>query len=292
MTDSRETGKVRKRTFRRLSAIAVLAGCVAALLIWFCFWILQRGPGSPGSRQRYGAPVAGVPSESAEPDSPAKRHYLETFRVPPDYQAAALQAMIQEVGRFVDDLGLPEKNRPTTNNLVEAFVVPPRVNKDRGTFAVIRVGDYTFSAALGNKLCFIHRFHLEPDGLSRDLDDMRARATLPKDRVDTERAHQLALKWLRAAHMDAGALERTCSLKVRYWDMGDTFVPLYWIIWSRGGTEAAQVKLFEPDSRLLAMDVYEERYNLRRRLTADTQEAGARPNSSESPSKATKGSMR
>jgi hypothetical protein len=205
-------------------------------------------------------------------ESPAKKRFLETVTAPPHYKAAALKMMLIEVNQFVEDLGLPEKNRPNTNNLAEAFVPSPALNRLGIGFAMIRVGDYSFSAARSNKLCFINRFYAQSDGYKRDLDDMRARATLPKERVNTERAHELALNWLKAAHMNTVALERDCTLEIRYWDMGNQFVPLYWVKWMKGQVCAASVELFEPDTQMRAINVTDDNYNLRSPLEVEDRE--------------------
>lgn len=249
--------------FMRTTAARSLFLAGALLLCAIALWPLLAGHHNPVGLALPRGELEKAEKSDSELNEAFRKGFMEAMTAPPEYKAEALEIMMREVDQFVDDLGLPAKNRPTRTNLLEVFVTPPR-GRDAGIgFCTIRVGDYVFSAARSNKLSFIDPSYIPPDSYNRALERMKRGVTLSKALVNTNRAHALALKWLKAAHMDADALDRECKLEVTYWDLDDAFVPLYWVKWMKGERCAASVELFEPEERLMAMNIEDPRYNLR-----------------------------
>ena len=115
------------------------------------------------------------------------------------------------------------------------------------------------------------------DPFTVELDDMRAQGTYATSEVQTNAALSLAKAWLRAAHMDVDALDRDCKVDIKYWTLGDRYVPLYWVRWFSGSEQVASVELYEPTKQLRTLAVDEAKYNLRSPLTVDASGAGGSP---------------
>jgi hypothetical protein len=129
------------------------------------------------------------------------------------------------------------------------------------------------------------REHSESAPLGRRyLDSLKERYVLPWSELNTNAARRLAAEWLAAAQVDLKALERDSTLEVRALSQGQTFVPVYTVLWKQPNAQlnqsshgdeletTAAVQLVLPERRLLLMHVSDPRYILREPLRVPNRE--------------------
>ncbi len=196
-----------------------------------------------------------------------------------DYNAKALGLAIEEANYVAAALRLPENLPIKEKDLVQKFIVPPRVRRVLG-LASIATTNYIYSFAAGSKFSFLTGQHL-----AKQYDRVTAKYRWPLSMLDTNAAHALATQWLSAVAMDVAGLERDCRLTVEPIPAGgDRFVPIYWVTWSKrhkppewkasmaGGSSewewksVATVTLILPTKTIMQLRVNQPEYIMRRLL--------------------------
>ena len=204
---------------------------------------------------------SGVKSESQE----RFQQMMFTTRV---YRREALRLVLQEANSVAEALALPETLPISESNLVTSYISPPRLTQGMKALGNITTSNYTYYVSVDNKFSFLEQRFADP--MNRDFAKLRGKYLWRMDRMDTNAAYRLATQWLAAASMDVKALNRDCRLSVRAYipegPKGIHFVPLYWVVWGRGGETIASVELLAPTSTLRQMRVEKSEDILRRPL--------------------------
>ncbi len=186
-----------------------------------------------------------------------------------DYGAAVSRLVLAEASEAAQELGLEGGRAIESNDVRELFVVPGPIAARTGMLASLKTPDYVYSIAIENKLSFISRWYPEQDGYQKDLARMRRQGVYATADARPAEAVTLARRWLTAAKMDTKRLDKECKVEVKYWQLGNAFVPLYWVRWYRDGALVAYVELFEPGAELRAIRVEDPRYNLRQAIRVE-----------------------
>jgi hypothetical protein len=200
---------------------------------------------------------------------------------PEAYKKAAIKVLVEEANRAAHELGLPEKLPIKAEDLVGNHIDSPFWSEHVGAFGSIATSNYYYFASRDNKLSFIVR-NLGGDDVGEPafMESLKKRYLRPKSEMNTNAACAMALQWLAAAGMDTKALERDSKVRVLTWEIGDNFVPVYYVSWRQpyamrvkvevpdddGMEPVASVQLVEPERRLLQMHVEKKQYIKRKPL--------------------------
>ena len=203
------------------------------------------------------------------------------------YDRAALRLLLDEVNKAARELQLPEKLPITPESLVEVHIQPPFWSERAGTFGSVSTSNYHYYASQGNKLSYIVRnLGASDERLPEYMASLNRRYAAPKNEINTNAAYVLATQWLAAASVDALRLERESKIRIRTWELGDKFVPVYSICWAQpheaiqstgisdddGYEPVASIEFLEPERRLLQMHVSKASYIKRPSLVVPERE--------------------
>ena len=213
----------------------------------------------------------------------ASLRYTATQFTPEAYRKEASRALVADINSLIRQLDLPEKVPMEINDFREIFIQPPYRCDSQGGFGSAISSNYTYSTPAGNVLCAVD---WNDASSAAFLESVRRTYARPKNQRNNAAAYSLARNWLAAAGVDLAALERECSVDFRVQEMGDKFVPIYWVIWRQpaaciecpadfyeGGFQAAAyVRVLEPERKLLQLGVENPRYMLRQPLAVDNRD--------------------
>jgi hypothetical protein len=192
-----------------------------------------------------------------------------------DYMRAALTVMLEEVNRAVVDLSLPEQRLLKPEHLKEINMQSPLIAEATGNFGCIQSRLFSYCASVNNRLCYITKIFPNELARQQELSRLKAQYCRAKSLTKTNSAYTLATEWLKLAHVDVEALQIDCEVDIQSWDLGATFVPLYWVRWfprldrekNREVGPVAFVELLEPEKELRSLRVTSAKYNKRTRLS-------------------------
>jgi hypothetical protein len=178
------------------------------------------------------------------------------------YRREILRRMIEQANQVARDMNLAEQLPITESNLTEAFVNPPIYFIDRGTAGNIGTSNYLYFVRRGRKMSEISHTHLD----SLFVQDEK-NYSWPISRLDTNAAFQVATQIMASAGADIVALNRDCKVEIRAsmteGPHGKHFVPYYWVVWRKSGSNAAFLEFLEPSRSLRDLTLDDETYNLR-----------------------------
>jgi hypothetical protein len=192
------------------------------------------------------------------------------------YQRAAFKMVLQEANQVARELKLPEKLPITETNLAGAFVGPFGFNYLHQSVGNVTTEKYCYYVSKGNKFCYLEGTHQ-----TEDAKKYQDSYTWPINRMNTNQAYRLAIKYLAAVSMDVKAMNRDClvaiSLDNAYVNPPPgEFVPIYWVSWTRKGSsdgmdwtpsnDVASVEVFTPTKILMTLRVEDPQYILRKPL--------------------------
>ncbi len=191
-----------------------------------------------------------------------------------EYQQAAFRALLQAANRIALDEGLRENLPIKEADVVEKHISTPFWSDKAGFFGSLSTTNYHYFASCENRLSSVVRNFGQGDVLEPDImAEWRQKFSRPKTSIDTNSACSLARKMLLAARVDVDALDRDSTIQVEVPEVGDGFIPIYYVRWlqpytSLGGPAgtsedfraAASVQLLEPERRLLQMTIEKGKY--------------------------------
>jgi len=191
------------------------------------------------------------------------------------YKEAALDLLLMEVNKLGPALGLPDRFPLRASDLTEVSMGSPFISERLGRFGSVATEDFTYSAAMGNKLSVIGKnFRSQDEG--RYLASLKTKYALPKIQINTNAAYMLATQWLSAISVDVKALERDFKIRIKPWDLGNQFVPLYEVAWIKDNNPAegaaALVEVLEPERVMKSLAVYKAEYIKREPLSVANRE--------------------
>jgi len=182
------------------------------------------------------------------------------------YRNEAFRLVLQEANRVATELRLPEKLPITETDLASRFISPFGYARAKQAIGNITTRNYTYYISQGNKFSYLEGAHQD-----EDCRRYQRRYTWPVSLMDTNEAYQLATRWLAAAGMDVGALNRDYAVAAGP-DSGyiqaprGKFVPVYYVSWGRGKNrpgDVASVRVFTPTKTLMQLRVEDPKYILR-----------------------------
>jgi hypothetical protein len=231
--------------------------------------ICANGQGQIGS----GDPVSG----------PGKGSLAQTGQTMPaslePYRTAVLNLLLQEANTVARQLQLPEKLPIDRSDLMEMYIAPARLARGMRAPGNVSTRDYTYCASVDNKFSFLEKRFEDP--VRKDYESLKAKYLWPVSQLDTNGAYKLATQWLRDVSMDVEGLGRDCQVEISPWlpdgSGGARFVPLYWVVWRKGGKAMASVELFEPAKSLRQLRVERPEYILRKPLAVTNLYLGVWP---------------
>ena len=208
-------------------------------------------------------------SNTAHGFGPNAKALLQLTSVPAAYHGEALRLILGEANTVARQLHLAERLPIEETNLVSSYITPPRLVGRLGAIGNVTTANYTYYCSVGMRFSYVTR-----TGLDRQYARLREQALAPISQMDTNSAYELASRWLSDCSMDVPALNRDCSVNVLAFtpqgDKGRSFVPVYWVYWTKGAAErgsVASVELFAPTKTLLQLRVEDPKYILRPPLT-------------------------
>jgi hypothetical protein len=186
-----------------------------------------------------------------------------------EYKNAAVKVMVNEVNKIIGQMHLHEQLPIGPSNLTKVQIRPPFASDRLGSFGAVWTQNYVYVANVDNKLNGISK-NVEWENRPTYLGLLRQRYARPMSELElanTNRIYALATNWLAALSADIKGLERDCTVQIKPWDVGDRFVPLYEVRWSkplRGEAgefhTAASVQLLDPDESLDDLEVFDPEY--------------------------------
>ncbi|MBL9139757.1 MAG: hypothetical protein JNK85_28060 [Verrucomicrobiales bacterium] len=202
-----------------------------------------------------------MPSAVAQAKSQEAVSYEKLTETTPAYRDAAYKFLLSEANEAARRLQLDETIPITDTNVVEVYLSPPRLAKSTGAIGNLKTRKYIYCVARGHKLSYVLKnFGDGPANTTRDYDELQSAYTWPLTKLDTNRATELARKWLDVVSVDLALLDRNGVLEVRAWTPGKSLVPLYWVVWRQGETNLASVELFEPTASLRQLRVEDAKF--------------------------------
>lgn len=181
----------------------------------------------------------------------------------PEYQKAALNAVINEANHVALELNLHEQLPITQSNIVSNFISPFGYAYMKNRIGNVTTSNYTYYVSEGNKFSFLESTHIEEKCLA-----YQSQYTWPLSELDTNLAYELAAQSLMAVSMDINGLNRDFDLAVvpdntYVHSPKDKFVPIYHVLWKPKDFQqmgGAEVTVFTPTRTLLEMRVEEPQY--------------------------------
>ncbi len=136
-------------------------------------------------------------------------------------------------------------------------------------FGNITTSNYTYYITIADKFSFLEKRNME-----QDYRDLKVQYLWSTNRLDTNAAYQLAVRFLKEASMDVNGLNRDCDVHIEALfpggKSGKSFVPIYWVYWekrmSKGHGSMASVEVFEPTRTIRSLRVEDAKYILRKPL--------------------------
>ena len=174
------------------------------------------------------------------------------------YQEEALRLLLREANDVSKQLNLSEQRPITKSNLIEVFISPPALV----ALGSITTSNYVYYASIGRSLSgFDHRNRAETFNRAKE------EFNWPIDRMNTNKAFQIATQIMESAGMDVLSLNRDCSIEIvvsRPERAGGThFVPNYWVTWRKPGKVMANIEFIEPTRSVRQLRVWDNKYILR-----------------------------
>jgi len=192
-------------------------------------------------------------------DPKRRNMYLTTE----DYKEAALEAMLKEISSVCNALEVPEQVPVRRPSIIEYWIETPFFRDRKGLFGTVCTERYAFRFGGSNKLNCVAMNFRPRDDEKEYLASLKLHYTRPISQLNTNGAYTLAAKMLAAFSVDLRLLERDCTPKVKWWDLGQQFVPLYTVEWWSPGdrfSAAASVEVLEPEHRLVRLEVDKPEY--------------------------------
>ncbi len=192
------------------------------------------------------------------------------------YQVEVVNLLVAEANRVATQLKLPERMPITRSNLVSVHVHPPGMGEAApmlvGALGYISTSNYIYHVNHNRKFSDLIQRNLEKEWV-----DERKTYMWPVDRVDTNKALQIAGQMLTDAGVDLQALNRDCSVRVAFGRYGDKFVPDYWVTWGKPGKLIAFVEFLQPTFIIRQLHVMEGEYILRKPIEIQNLESLLNP---------------
>ncbi len=240
-------------------------GIIAVAWINLCIWQTQPEAFAEDTLSLSQRPALSNDTTFAAPD----RKAAPILVAPDSYQREALKLLIQEANQVARELALPELLPITETNLVGHFILPLAGAQSWQAVGKIVTRNYAYYVSRQNKFCFLERMHNETEFRQWQKQYLR-----PVNLVDTNRAYQLAERWLSAVSIDVRGLNRDCRVHIvpsapikKGTNM--YFLPIYWVYWTKPGEgrgSVASVQLFAPTETLMQLRVEDPKYILRKPL--------------------------
>jgi hypothetical protein len=178
------------------------------------------------------------------------------------YRDEALQMLLKEANDVAKTLNLSEQLPITTTNLIGVFIGPPALV----ALGSIATSNYVYCASIGRTFS-----GFDQKNRAETFDRAKTEYNWPIDRMNTNRAFQIATQIMGTAGIDVASLNRDCSLEITVSRperaQGTHFVPNYWVTWRKPGKVAANMEFIEPTRTIRQLHVWDNKYILRQPLS-------------------------
>ena len=190
----------------------------------------------------------------------------------PAYRNEALNLVLAEANTAARKLKLSEKLPIVKSALTEIYISNPVTEIKGEGVGNVSTESYTYFVTAGNKLSSVVRQNHD-EVLRHFVKDYH----LPLSDINTNKARDLAVRWMKSLEMDVERLNRDCQFivePVMLDDVGDTnhFIPIYHVNWKTKSDDefkwhtTASVELFLPTQLLLDLTVSDPKYILGKSL--------------------------
>jgi hypothetical protein len=201
--------------------------------------------------------------ESTNTKSSFGAHWRPGFAPTKAYQREVFRLMVAEVNRMAGDLKLMEDLPITKSNVVGVMIAPPAAFINASMLGNIDTSNYGYFFTVGRTISGVDQKHL-----AETWREIKRKYTWPISRLDTNAALRSAAQIMAAAGMDVDGLNLDCKIDIRAsmteGEHGKHFVPDYWVVWRRFGTNTSFLEFLEPTKMVRQFHVYDARYVLRK----------------------------